>query len=191
MTAAEIVRIIGPEFKDVSDEVLAQYVQIFRPMVSRNRFGDLYNQGLAYLICHPLKIAGYGENPLGSLGAIGAAGFGISSVSEGGSSISFAATQSSNLTSDAELGLTTYGVQYLNIRRSVIVPIYVSGEDPEPVASYNEADYSLVPVASATKLGGVKVRPGSGLKLSDDGELSIDPVTPEQMESLVEDTGDG
>ena len=96
-------------------------------MVSKKQFGTLYEQGLAYLGCHKMKMAGLGESPLGDLGSIGV-GFAIGSVSEGGSSISFGANQSSNLATDAELGLTVYGLQFLQLRRSVIVPIHSSGE---------------------------------------------------------------
>ena len=96
-------------------------------MVSKKQFGKLYEQAIAYLVCHKLKMAGHGENPLGELGAIGI-GFAVGSVSEGGSSVSFGANQSSNLAADAELGLTVYGVQFLQLRRMVIVPIHCSGE---------------------------------------------------------------
>ena len=82
------------------------------------------------LVCHKLKMAGFGENPLGEAGIIGI-GFAVGSVSEGGSSVSFGANQASNLAADAELGLTVYGVQYLQLRRSVIVPIHCSGEREE------------------------------------------------------------
>lgn len=127
MTAKEIIRAIGGEFKSVNDELLEKWIEIVRPMVSRKQFGNLYERGLAYLVCHKLKMAGYGENPLGELGAIGI-GFAVGSVSEGGSSISFGANQASNLATDAELGLTVYGVQYLQLRRMVVVPIHCSGE---------------------------------------------------------------
>lgn len=127
MEAIEIIRLIGKEFSDIEDTDLEGWVELIRPMVSRKQFGKLYEQAIAYLVCHKLKMAGQGENPLGDLGAIGT-GFSIGSVSEGGSSISFGANQSSNLAVDAELGLTAYGVQYLQIRRSVIVPIHCSGE---------------------------------------------------------------
>lgn len=127
MTAIEIIRLIGVEFISIADDVLEQWLEIVRPMVSRKQFGNLYEQALALLICHKLKMAGLGENPLGEMGSIGA-GFAVSSVSEGGSSISFGANQSSNLAVDAELGLTGYGVQFLQLRRMVIVPIHCSGE---------------------------------------------------------------
>ena len=127
MTATEIIRITATEFDDMPDEELSKWVEIVRPMVSKKQFGRLYEQALAYLVCHTLKMAGCGDNPLGELGGVGV-GFAIGSVSEGGSSISFGASQSSNLASDAELGLTVYGVQYLQLRRMVIVPIHISGE---------------------------------------------------------------
>lgn len=127
MTAMKIIRLIGGEFKNVDDATIEKMLDIVRPMVSRKQFGKLYEHGLAYLVCHKLKMAGFGESPLGKLGTIGI-GFAVGSVSEGGSSVSFGANQSSNLAADAELGLTVYGVQYLQLRRSVIVPIHCSGE---------------------------------------------------------------
>lgn len=127
MTAIEIIRLTATEFKGVDDATIEKMLEIVRPMVSRKQFGNLYEQGLAYLVCHKLKMAGFGENPLGALGTIGI-GFALGSVSEGGSSVSFGANQSSNLAADAELGLTAYGLQFLQLRRSVIVPIHCSGE---------------------------------------------------------------
>ena len=128
MTALEIIRVVGTEFKDMSDEVLEKWIEIVKPMVSKKQFGNLYEQGLAFLVCHKLKMAGEGNNPLGDEFNTASLGFGVSSVSEGGSSISFSASQSSNLANDAELALTAYGLQYLSIRRMVIVPIHISGE---------------------------------------------------------------
>lgn len=128
MTAIEIIRLVGSEFKETADEELGKWIELVRPMVSKKQFGKLYEHGIAYLVCHKLKMAGQGgESPLGELGTIGI-GFAVGSVSEGGSSISFGANQASNLAADAELGLTAYGVQFLQLRRSVIVPIHCSGE---------------------------------------------------------------
>ena len=127
MTAIEIIRLMGGEFKSVADDVIEQWIEIVRPMVSKKQFGNLYEQGLAYLVCHKLKMAGLGDNPLGELGAIGL-GLTVGSVSEGGSSVSFGVNQSSSLAKDAELAMTVYGVQFLQLRRSVIVPIHCGGE---------------------------------------------------------------
>lgn len=126
-TVIDIIRLIAPEFKDVEVGDLAKWIELVKPMVSKKRFGSLYHQALAYLVCHKLKMSGRGSSPLGELGTIGI-GFAVGSVSEGGSSISFGANQSSNLATDAELGLTAYGVQFLNLRRMVIIPIRCGGE---------------------------------------------------------------
>ena len=126
----EVIRVIGTEFDSVPDSEIEKWIEILKPMVSKKRFGGLYKQAVAYLVCHKMKMAGNGTNPLGDeLGNMNAIGFAVGSVSEGGSSISFGASQGSNLTKDAEFGLTAYGMQYLSIRRMVIVPIHVSGED--------------------------------------------------------------
>ena len=127
MTAIEIVRLIGAEFAAVEDGNLEKWIEVVRPMVSKKQFGKLYEQAIALLVCHKLKIAGHGENPLGDLGAVGI-GLTVGSVSEGGSSVSFGANAASMLAKDAELGLTTYGAQFLSIRRMVIVPIHCGGE---------------------------------------------------------------
>ena len=166
------IRLIAEEFNSITDEKLALWIEMLSPMVSRKQFGNLYEQALAYLVCHKLKMAGNGDNPLGDLGAIGT-GFAVGSVSEGGSSVSFGANQSSNLATDAELGLTAYGVQFLQLRRMVIVPIHCGGE-LDSSGSRGKNDPCIVPVASDAVLGGVKVRPGSGLKLEADGTLSVD-----------------
>lgn len=123
-----------------------------------------------------LKMAGNGANPFGDLGAIGI-GFAVGSVSEGGSSISFGANQSSNLATDAELGLTGYGVQFLQLRRMVIVPIHCGGEAAFYSGQGNPLPASPVPIATDSALGAVRVKPGSGLKVDEDGSLSLDTGT--------------
>ncbi|MCD8397539.1 MAG: DUF4054 domain-containing protein [Lachnospiraceae bacterium] len=126
MTVLELIRMFAPEFDDMEDSELEKWIETIAPMVSKKQFGNMYKQALAYLVCHKLKMAGNGESPLGDLGTIGV-GFAVGSVSEGGSSISFGASQSSNLATDAELALTVYGLQFLQLRRSVIIPIHANG----------------------------------------------------------------
>lgn len=170
----DYIRLIGMEFNSIADDKLGLWIDMVKPMVSKKQFGDLYEQALAYLVCHKLKMAGNGVNPLGDLGAIGI-GFAVGSVSEGGSSISFGANQSSNLATDAELGLTAYGVQFLQIRRMVIVPIHCSGENASnDGAEGAEPERTSVPIATQSELGGVRVRPGSGLKVASDGSLTLE-----------------
>ena len=129
METIDIIRVIGKEFASVPDSELELWIEIFSPMVSKKQFGKLYHQALAYLICHKMKMSGGGENPLGEqFGNLNALGFAVGSVSEGCSSISFGASQGSNLANDAELALTAYGLQFLTLRRMCIIPIRISGE---------------------------------------------------------------
>lgn len=120
LTAVEIIRLTAEEFKDVSDENLEKWIEIVRPLVSKKRFGKLYEQALACLVCHKLKMAGNGSSEFGSITDIGR----VSSVSEGGTSVSFATTTAGD-TMDAEYKLTSYGVQYITLRNRCIVPITI------------------------------------------------------------------
>lgn len=127
MTVTEIVRLVAPEFQDVTDEVLAKWTELVSPLISKSKFGRFYEQAVAYLVCHKMKMAGLGVNELGELGKIAgsAANYGIASISEGSSSISFGANQQTNLAADAEYAMTSYGLQFLQLRKLCIVPITI------------------------------------------------------------------
>lgn len=127
MTVVEMVRIVsGEEFQGIPDSIIEQWDEFVSPLVSKKQFGKLYDRAKALLICHKLKMAGYGgDESLGALGKIGNS-FIASSVSDGGSSISFANSGSSNITMNAEYGMTVYGMQYLQLLRVAIVPINIS-----------------------------------------------------------------
>ncbi len=116
------VRTIGSEFSEVADEVIMTWIDIVAPLVSRRRFGKLYDMALALLVCHKMKMAGLGDSSMGSLPEA----FHLSSYSEGSVSVSYSGTQSNGSQVDAEYAMTIYGMQYLTLRRSVIVPISIS-----------------------------------------------------------------
>ena len=129
MTVIEMVKKLSAgEFDTVPDEDLEWWEEFVDPMVSEKQFGKLYNHAKALLICHKLAMAGLGDNSLGELGKI-KNGFSASSVSDGGSSISFASTGAGNLQTNAEYGMTIYGTQYLQLLKTCVVPIHISGED--------------------------------------------------------------
>lgn len=131
MEAREIVRMVGKEFAGVSDEELDKWIEICRPLVSRKQFGNLYEQALAYLVCHKLSMSGaaYGSDGEGGGGIGGTFGMGgpfrIASYSEGEASISFSTNQQTNLQDDAEYAMTEYGLQFLTLRQSAVVPITI------------------------------------------------------------------
>ena len=127
----KMVKVVGSgEFDSLAEteDDLRLWFDFVQPMVSRKQFGNLYYQAIVLLACHKLKMAGYGDNTLGDLGKLSNA-YAASSVSDGGSSISFASSGAGNLQADAEYAMTIYGSQFLQLRRMCIVPIHVSGEE--------------------------------------------------------------
>lgn len=124
ITALETVRLIGSEFSEVSDETIEKWLELSKSLISAKKFGTTYHQALALLTAHRLKMAGYGDNSNGSIGDAML----VNSYSEGEASVSFAASQSTNLMADAELALTVYGLQFLTLRRSCIMSIISAGE---------------------------------------------------------------
>ena len=82
----KIVKMVGAEFKGASDEDIKFWIELQAPVISRKKFGADYNLALALLTCHAMKMAGSGDNSLGTIANTGR----LASVSEGGVSISFA-----------------------------------------------------------------------------------------------------
>ncbi len=122
MTVIETFRMIAPEFKEMKDEDVSKWIKLAEPYVSKKKFGDLYEQALAYLTAHKLKMSGHGDTSHGTVGD----SLRFSSVSEGGSSVSFS-SPAAITENDAEFSLTIYGMSFLKIRKSKIVSIVTSG----------------------------------------------------------------
>lgn len=127
MTVIDYIKMLSEEFREWPEDEIEKWICFCRPLVSKKQFGNLYERALALLVCHKMKLSGLGDNSLGELGKIGNA-YMASSVSDGGSSISFASSGVGNLQVDAEYGMTVYGTQYLQLRRLAVVPIHISGE---------------------------------------------------------------
>ena len=124
MDAFEIIRITMKEFAEVPDDTVNIFISLAEPLISKKRFGKMYQQALAYLAAHKMKMDGFGKKiGIGSIGDT----IGLSSVSEGETSVSFSNNQVGNTATDAEFGLTVYGMQYLQLRKRCIVTIVSAG----------------------------------------------------------------
>lgn len=126
MEAFEIIRTAMTEFAEVDDNTVKVFISLTEPLISRKRFGKLYQQALAYLSAHKMKMSGLGKSIGASNGTIGDT-IGLSSVSEGETSVSFSNNQSGNIDTDSEFGLTVYGMQYLQLRKRCIITIISTG----------------------------------------------------------------
>lgn len=128
-----IFRIVAAEFSNVDDETVNLWLGLTAPLVSRKRFGKVYEQALALLTAHRMKMAAVGsdESAGGAFDDIGGAGaaFKIGSYTSGGESVSFnSAALTSKLSTDAEYSQTVYGVQYLTLRKQYGIAIINAGE---------------------------------------------------------------
>jgi hypothetical protein len=130
----DVFRILAPEFKDIEDENVKQWILLTSAMISRKRFGHLFSQALALLTAHRMKMAKGNlvadGDPLADIGNIGMGNFmRVGSFSEGQVSIGFNHDTSQYADADADYTLTEYGIQYLTIRHKRIMPI-VSAAEP-------------------------------------------------------------
>lgn len=121
MTPTEIIKTVGPEFSTVRSDDLDKWVELTRPLVSKAKFGELYDQAVALLTCHRMKMAGLGDSEFA--GTVGDT-LRVGNYSEGNRSIGYVAPQGG--VADTELLLTGYGIQYMTLRNSVVVPITIS-----------------------------------------------------------------
>ncbi len=113
MELLTLLRTIAPEFEELEDTVLQTWLDLTQPLVSKSAFGAAYEQAVAYLAAHRMKMAGLGES-----GAFGSAidRAGVTSYTEGSTSVSFG--------SGTSLTQTPYGLEYLRLRQAII-PIMV------------------------------------------------------------------
>ena len=123
----EVFRITAAEFKEIPDDTVVQWLELTAPMASRKRFGKVYPQAVALLAAHRMKLAGFSSDTLGGQAGKAVNGFGIASYSEGSTSISYN-TANMNAGDDSWYALTSYGMEYLNLRRLCSISIVSSGE---------------------------------------------------------------
>lgn len=139
MDALEIFRLVAAEFSDMPDDDekdpdtgkivrygVRSFLKLYSDQISEKRFGSSYQKALAYLTAHKLKMNGYGNSENGII----ADSLRVGSYSEGETSISYTTNQQTNLQVDAEYALTVYGLEYLTLRRNVVIPIISAGEGP-------------------------------------------------------------
>ena len=137
MEALDVFRLVATEFSDIPDDNVVNpdtgevvtygvrtFMELYADQISEKRFGKSYPKALAYLTAHKLKMSGYGDTSNGKIGD----SLRVGSYSEGETSISYTTNQQTNVQVDAEYALTSYGLEFLTLRRNVIVPIVSAGE---------------------------------------------------------------
>ncbi len=132
MDVLSVIRLTAPEFASVADDTVQTWISLCKPLVSRRKFGKLWEQALALFTAHRMKLSGVGStgtDPLQDINNIGIGGLmRVGSYSEGETSISFNNNLQQYTGNDAEFSLTQYGIQYVSLRRMRIIPIVSAGE---------------------------------------------------------------
>jgi hypothetical protein len=119
----DIVRTLSPEFKTMGPNIVEQYITMFYPLIGRKVFGSLYHLAMAYLTCHKMKMNGLGDNKYGTVDEAHR----FSSISVGNESVSFNNAAAASTAIDSEYLSTSYGRQFLDIKRRVVIPITSGG----------------------------------------------------------------
>lgn len=57
--AVRIFRLVATEFDVLNDETVEEWLNLTAPLISKKVFGKLYDQAIALLTAHRLKMAGY------------------------------------------------------------------------------------------------------------------------------------
>lgn len=123
MSVISVIKTVAREFSTTGEDELQAWVDLTAPFISEKVYGKFYAQALAYLTAHRMKLAGLGDNTYGSAEDT----LKVGSFNEGETAISFNTSQATNLMTDGELSLTTYGLAFLGIRRMVVVSIKTAG----------------------------------------------------------------
>lgn len=124
--ATAIFRLVASEFDQVTEEELSRWLSLCAPLISKRKFGTLYDQALALLAAHRMKLSGkYEPEETAAIHSIANSGR-VASYTEGQVSISFNNSAGSG-SSDASYELTSYGQQFIELRRSLVVPITIRG----------------------------------------------------------------
>ena len=116
MELLTLLRTIAPEFEELEDTVLQTWLDLTQPLVSKSAFGAAYEQAVAYLAAHRMKMAGLGAE--GAFGNI-ADRTGVVSYTEGATSVSFG-NNTGVAGAESSLSLTTYGMEYLRLKQTII-----------------------------------------------------------------------
>jgi hypothetical protein len=116
MVDAAYIQMLFPEFSAVDPSRISAFIGIAQTSLSANVWGTAYDAGLAYLTAHLLKKSGPGGGVQGGSSTAGA----ITQERVGELSRSYGTVDlGPTSAADALLTTTSYGVEYLRLRRLI------------------------------------------------------------------------
>lgn len=116
-SSVDKLRAVAPQFEDESDESLEVYLEMAADRLDASAWGKLFEQGAVYLAAHLLTVRNRAQQAAQHGGT---AGGGVTSVSEGDQSISYAeGGKTASTPSEEALSSTQYGQQFLSLRNQL------------------------------------------------------------------------
>lgn len=115
----KVFRVIAPEFSEMTDEEVAEMLELFSPMVSKKTFGTKYNLAMAYFVAHILSLNNVYTSVTGASSDASVAG--VKREKEGDLEREYAIPDASDYMS--LLYKTYYGRMYLQIMKLCAIGI--------------------------------------------------------------------
>lgn len=117
----ELFRLLAPDLADVKEDMIIAMRNLCEPMLNKKRFGELYEQALAYLVAHRLSYMNIiAESGAGSSTATANS---LVSEKEGDLARSFSSPGAGTGSYVDNLDKTAYGMEFKRIRDMCIVSI--------------------------------------------------------------------
>lgn len=116
-----LIRMLAPDLNDITDNIVEAAIDITRPHVWKVRFGVFYNEALAYLVAHRLKLHQMISETGSDSGSV--VGGAITSESEGDLSRGYGSAGGSNKGYTDTLDKTVYGLEFQRIRDMCVVGV--------------------------------------------------------------------
>lgn len=105
-------RKIAPEFESIEDDVITDYIDLYKDIVSETYFGKLYTRALAFFVAHQIKLSNViSDSEYGSTDSSIVAG-NLVSEKEGDLEKQYGSSTSTDETNEL-LNKTYYGKTYL------------------------------------------------------------------------------
>lgn len=125
MTQLEMFRKIAPEFAQISDEEVQGMLDLVGDILSKKRFGKMYDRAVALLAAHQFTLQTLIASDENAGAATSLTSGALVSEREGDLQRSYGGMSSSSSGDDMDslLKKTVYGLQFLTLRSMCIVPV--------------------------------------------------------------------
>lgn len=118
----ELIRKIAPEFNDVADEEMEDFIDVYADLVSERYFGKHYNKAVAFLVVHQLTLFNIANSSEAGAGDSSLIAGDVLMEKEGDLQRQYGNVNTSNSEADSLLNKTYYGKMFISLR-SALRPI--------------------------------------------------------------------